>query len=174
MPELAISGPSALSRTAKDLADVDPLAARLAHWLDTAFRVPGTRLRFGLDALLGLVAPGLGDAATGVLGTYLFFVALRRGVPLAIIARMGLNVLIDTVVGSVPVLGDAFDFAWKSNAMNLELIRKHAGRRGPAGLFDTLLVVGVSALVLGAVLAPVVLAAVFGVGLWSVVSGAGN
>src|SRR5688572_25445545 len=114
---------SPLARTARDLADVDPLAAKLAHWLDDAFRVPGTNMRFGLDAVLGLVAPGAGDLATGSLGTYLFFVALRRGVPLPVILRMALNVLLDTVIGAIPVLGDLFDFGWKANARNLALIR---------------------------------------------------
>ena len=174
MPELSVTpaAPSSVARTARDLADVDPLAARLAHWLDTAFRVPGTSIRFGLDPILGLIAPGLGDAVTGGLGTYLFFVALRRGVPLVIILRMAFNVLADTAVGSIPVLGDMFDFAWKSNEMNLELIRRHAGRRGPPGVFDTLLVLVLGAVVLAAALAPLVLMAVFGLGVLSLISGA--
>jgi hypothetical protein len=176
MTELAVpsAAPSSLVRTARDLSDVDPLASRLAHWLDTVFRVPGTKIRFGLDPILGALAPGLGDAVTGGLGTYLFFVALRRGVPLGVIARMALNVLIDTVVGSVPVVGDVFDVAWKSNAKNLELIRRHAGRRGPPGIVDYAIVLGASALVLGTALAPLILAAIFGVGLWAVVTGPGT
>ena len=174
MSELAVtpSGSSPLRKTAQDLADVDPLAARLAHLLDSAFRVPGTELRFGLDPILGMIAPGLGDAVTGSLGTYLFFVALRRGVPLLVILRMAVNVLLDTAVGSVPVLGDVFDFAWKANDKNLELIRRHAGRRGPPGVLDTMLVLGLGALVLAAALAPFVLFAVFGLGLVSLISGA--
>lgn len=168
MGELALTGggaPSPLARTAKDLADVDPFAARLTHWLDSVFRVPGTQLRFGLDPILGLVAPGLGDVATGGLGAYLFFVALRRGVPLLVILRMAVNVVLDTVVGSVPFLGDLFDFGWKANARNLELIRQHAGRRGPPGLGDWLVVLCATALVLATALAPFFLAFVLGLGL---------
>jgi hypothetical protein len=173
MPELAaVRVDSKLATTAKSIADVDPLAARLAHWLDGAFRVPGTNLRFGLDAVLGMIAPGAGDLATGGLGTYLFFVALRRGVPLAIIARMAINVIIDTFVGSVPVLGDLFDFAWKANQKNLELIRKHAGERGPPGFLDYLVIL----LFAGGVLASVVIAfglaaTIFGWGIASLFSG---
>ncbi len=178
MPELVVPSrtptSSPLAKTAKSLADVDPFAAKLAHLLDNAFRVPGTNLRFGVDAILGAVAPGLGDVATGGLGTYLFFVALRRGVPLAIIARMALNVLIDTVVGSVPVLGDVFDFAWKANAKNLELIREHAGRRGPPSVLDYLFLSIFAVVVLAIVLAPLALAALFGVGVASLFSGAGR
>lgn len=176
MPELAVPTPtpSKLATTAKTLAEVDPFAARLAHWLDSAFRVPGTNLRFGLDAILGAAVPGLGDVATGGLGTYLFFVALRRGVPLAIIARMALNVVIDTLVGSVPVLGDLFDFAWKANAKNIALIREHAGRRGPPGALDYLLILAFAAVVLGIAFAPLLLAALFGVGIASLFSEAGR
>jgi hypothetical protein len=145
--------------------------ARFARWMDSVFRVPGTELRFGLDGILGLVAPGVGDLASGGLGAYLFFVALRRGVPLPIIARMAVNVVIDTVVGSVPVLGDLFDFAWKANDKNLELIQRHAGQRGPAGLVDHLLVVLVAVLVLAVVALPIVLASLLGVGVVSLFTG---
>lgn len=176
MPELAgpSPAPSTLARTAKDLADVDPFAARLAHWLDSVFRVPGTSIRFGLDPILGFVAPGLGDAVTGGLGTYMFFVALRRGVPLAIIGRMAGNVLLDMIVGGIPVLGDLFDVGWKANARNLELIRQHAGRRGPAGVGDWIAVLGLSLLVVGALAAPFVLLSLLGLGLGGLVSGSGR
>lgn len=174
MPDLVAAAPgsSKLSRTAKDLADVDPFAAKVAHLLDDAFRVPGTNLRFGVDPILGFLAPGLGDAVTGGLGTYLFFVALRRGVPLSVIARMAFNVLVDTVVGTVPFLGDLFDLGWKANAKNLELIKANAGRRAPGGVGDVLLVLLLSAIVLGAALLPLVLALALGIGVVSLVSGA--
>ncbi len=167
MADLAVEapGPSALARTARELEDVDPLAARLAHWLDTAFRVPGTSIRFGLDGILGMLAPGLGDVATGSLSAYLFFVALRRRVPLAVIGRMALNVAIDAMVGTVPILGDLFDFAWKANVRNLELIRKHADRAAPPTAIDYLLVFGLAALVVGSLAAPFVVAVLLGWGL---------
>lgn len=177
MSDLAVSttpttpAPSALSRAARELSDVDPLAAKLAHWLDSAFRVPGTQMRFGLDAILGLVAPGLGDVATGGLSTYLFLVALRRRVPLIVIAKMGVNVLLDVAIGAVPVLGDLFDFAWKSNERNLELIRRHADLASPPGAVETLIVLGLVAIVLASALAPFVLAILLGWGLFGALLG---
>lgn len=97
----------------------------LARWMDDRFRVPAVGVRFGLDALLGLV-PGLGDTATSLVAFYMLVAAVRHRVPKVTIARMGLNVAIDYLVGTVPVLGDAFDLYWKANRRNLELIRRHA------------------------------------------------
>jgi hypothetical protein len=107
----------------------DPLArARaLTRLLDTAVRVPGTSLRFGLDPLLGLV-PGLGDVAGAALGSYVVILASRFGAPKAVIVRMLANVAIDTVVGTFPVVGDLFDVAWKSNSRNLTLLEQHLGQ----------------------------------------------
>ena len=94
---------------------------RLARLLDEAVRVPGTRIGLGLDFLLGLV-PGAGDLAAGALATYGLWVAQRLGAPRGGLLRMAANVAVDTVVGSVPVLGDLFDAAWKSNVRNLALL----------------------------------------------------
>lgn len=97
----------------------------LARWMDDRFRVPAVGVRFGLDALLGLV-PGLGDTATSLVAFYMLVAAVRHRVPKVTIARMGLNVAIDYLVGTLPVIGDAFDLYWKANRRNLELIRRHA------------------------------------------------
>ena len=97
---------------------------RLAYWLDGAFRLPGTRWRFGLDGILGLV-PGAGDSLTAVAGAYIILEAWRLGVPSNVIARMLGNIGIDWAVGSVPVLGDVFDFAFKSHRRNVDLLRRH-------------------------------------------------
>lgn len=95
----------------------------MARLLDSVARVPGTNIRFGLDAVLGLV-PGLGDAAGAVFSGYLILLGSRTGLPSHIITRMVTNVAIDTVVGAVPVLGDLFDVAWKSNTRNLALLEE--------------------------------------------------
>lgn len=94
---------------------------RLAQLLDQAVRVPGTRIGLGLDALLGLL-PGAGDLASGALASYGLWVAQRLGAPRTLLLRMAANIAIDTVVGSVPVLGDLFDVAFKSNTRNLALL----------------------------------------------------
>jgi hypothetical protein len=96
----------------------------LARWLDVAFRVPGLNLRFGLDALVGLI-PGVGDAATSLLSLYILAAAQRLSVPRITLVRMGLNILIDAAVGAIPLVGDMFDVYWKANQKNAELLRQH-------------------------------------------------
>ena len=103
----------------------DPLArARtLARLLDSAVKVPGTGVRFGADAVLGLV-PGLGDVAGAALAGYLVLLAQRLGAPRAVVLRMLANVAVDTAAGSVPLVGDLFDVAYKSNMRNLALLER--------------------------------------------------
>ena len=103
----------------------DPLArARtLARLLDSAARVPGTSIRFGADAVLGLV-PGLGDVAGAALAGYLVLLAQRLGAPRAVVLRMLGNVAVDTIGGTVPLIGDLFDVAYKSNLRNLALLER--------------------------------------------------
>jgi hypothetical protein len=103
----------------------DPLArARaLARLLDSAARVPGTGIRFGADAVLGLV-PGLGDVAGAALAGYLVLLAQRLGAPRAVVLRMLGNVAVDTLGGTVPLIGDLFDVAYKSNLRNLALLER--------------------------------------------------
>lgn len=96
----------------------------LSRLLDNAFVIPGTGYRFGVDALIGLV-PGLGDAVSAVFSSYIVLQASRLGAPKAVVSRMIANIAIDTVVGWVPILGDLFDVAWKSNAKNMALLEEH-------------------------------------------------
>jgi len=96
----------------------------LATMLDTAFVVPGTQIRFGLDALIGLI-PGIGDAITTLMSLYIVREARELGAPRLLIARMLGNVAIDGIVGAVPLLGDAFDVAWRANRRNLKLLRDY-------------------------------------------------
>jgi hypothetical protein len=98
----------------------------LARVLDTAIRIPGTNFRFGLDPIIGLI-PGLGDLASAVLSGYVILTGVRLGAPRSVIARMIANVAMDTVVGTVPVVGDLFDASWKSNQRNVALLERHAG-----------------------------------------------
>lgn len=100
-------------------------ARALAKMLDSAARVPGTNIRFGLDSVLGLI-PGMGDVAGAVFSGYLILLGSRMGLPQHIITRMVANVAIDTIVGGVPILGDLFDVVWKSNTRNLSLLEQFA------------------------------------------------
>ena len=103
----------------------------LTHLLDTAVVIPGTRIRFGLDGLVGLV-PGAGDAITTGISLWIVYEAHQLGAPLGLVARMIGNVTIDGAFGAVPVVGDAFDIVWKANRRNVALLREHLTRRGIA------------------------------------------
>src|SRR5688500_3276399 len=85
---------------------------QLAWLLDNAFRVPGTKWRFGLEAVLGLV-PGAGDVISGLLGLFLLLRALQFKLPKIVVARMLINSLLDLTIGAIPFVGDAFDFFYK-------------------------------------------------------------
>ncbi|HEY0404912.1 MAG TPA: DUF4112 domain-containing protein [Pyrinomonadaceae bacterium] len=106
-------------------AEVEQSLDRLSHLMDGLFRIPGVGWRFGLDALVGLI-PGIGDTATSLVSFYILAAGVRYRVPKVTLLRMGLNIGVDYVLGSIPVVGDIFDFAWKSNEMNVELLRQRA------------------------------------------------
>ncbi|MBL8660752.1 MAG: DUF4112 domain-containing protein [Rhodospirillales bacterium] len=97
---------------------------RLAELLDDRFRIPGTRWRFGLDSLIGLV-PGVGDAAGAIMSAYIIAEAARLGLPKRAVLRMLANLGIDTVLGAVPLAGDLFDVAYKSNRRNVNIALDH-------------------------------------------------
>ncbi|MDO7873713.1 DUF4112 domain-containing protein [Hymenobacter sp. ASUV-10] len=107
--------------------DADPRlrhVARISRLLDSQFRLPGTNFRFGLDPILGFI-PVLGDLGTTAVSVSLLLTMLRHGASGAVVVRMALNILLDTVVGAIPLLGNIFDFAYKSNERNVELLRRH-------------------------------------------------
>jgi hypothetical protein len=107
---------------------VDEAAVRrmrfVARLLDDSVRVPGTRLRVGLDPILGVV-PGAGDAIAAALSIYIVLESARLGVPFLTLLRMIANVSLDFAVGSVPLLGTLFDAVWKANRRNLRLALSH-------------------------------------------------
>jgi hypothetical protein len=112
---------------------------RWATLLDSAFRVPGTSIRFGLDALLGLV-PGIGDLAAPAYTAFILVEGLRRRIPVVIQMRMVLNAALDMAIGLVPILGDLADVAWKANLRNLALLERHSRPGVPPGPGDYLFV----------------------------------
>src|SRR4051794_10864943 len=107
----------------------------LAFYLDDLFRIPGTSWRFGLDAIIGLV-PSVGDTLTSLASFYILLAGVRYGVPKITLLRMALNIGIDYVLGSIPIIGDALDFFWKSNDMNMKLIRERATGKGKGSTSD--------------------------------------
>lgn len=156
----AKASPGSLPQAPAAPADIPQWARRLAKLLDSAITIPGTDLKIGLDPILGLVLPELGDALTAALSLALLGVALRERVPKVVVARMLLNIAFDAIFGAIPVLGDVFDFAFRANEKNLALLERHRGDRSlPATLGDRLVVAGAALIGLALIALPLVLGA---------------
>lgn len=108
--------------------------------LDSQFRVPGTNIRFGLDAIVGLI-PGIGDISTPVFAALLLLQGVRMRLPIVVQARMVLNAAIDMLFGFVPILGDLIDIGFKANLRNLALLERHARRDVPPSRSDYIFVI---------------------------------
>jgi hypothetical protein len=158
------------SRTANSVvatrpgAELERLRA-LARFLDTAIPLPGTRFRFGFDAVIGLV-PFIGDALSALFSVYIISQAARLGAPRSTLTRMIANVGVDTLIGEIPLLGDIFDAGFKSNIKNLALLERHlqqpAGARTQSrivvgGVILGLVVLVVALFVLGVLVAQYIL-----------------
>ena len=115
------------------------LSSLIAKMMDTVFIIPGTNVRFGFDAIIGLF-PGVGDGIGAIISSFLIAQGARSGVPRIVLARMAGNVLINTVVGAVPIFGDVFSVFFKSNLKNYDLLLKHGTRRAPSTSADWLFV----------------------------------
>ncbi len=125
----------------------------LAKLMDNQFRVPGTNFRFGLDAIIGLI-PGVGDLSTFAVSGYMLLIMAKNGASGYLLARMVLNVLIDTIIGMIPLLGDIFDVVFKANIRNMQLMHQHyaEGRhRGSAWKIILPVLIVLFAIVIGAV-----------------------
>jgi hypothetical protein len=139
-------------------AEVERSLDQLSHMMDGLFRIPGTHWRVGLDAIVGLI-PGIGDFATTAVSLYILAAGVRYRVPKVTLLRMAANIGVDYLLGSVPVVGDLFDAAWKSNQMNVELLRRRASvsaeeathGRTSDWLFLGVIVLGLLALLVGSV-----------------------
>jgi hypothetical protein len=128
---------------------------QLARLLDEAVRIPGTNVRVGLDAVLGLI-PGAGDVAGGLLSAFIIGQAAALGASRAVLARMVLNVAVDAIVGAVPIVGDLFDIGWKANTRNARLLEQHVARPQATRRTSRLAVVGAVAavaIIIGGVIA---------------------
>ncbi len=143
-----------LSQNPVRLEREESLSALIARLMDTAFVIPGTKIRFGLDAIIGLF-PGIGDSIGALISSVLLAQAARAGVPKIILARMAGNIFLNTVVGAIPILGDVFSVLYRSNVKNYALLQAHAGRSRPSTARDWIFVIALF-LALLAVLAAVV------------------
>jgi len=155
--------------TRRQPATVDKSIERLGWLMDDLFRIPILDWRFGLDAIIGLI-PALGDTTTSLVSLYILASAVRYRVPKITLLRMGLNIAIDYAVGSFPVVGDLFDAYWKSNKMNVELLKRRAqvsaveAEKGKASdwLFVGLIILCLVGLLLGSAALSVFLLLKFG------------
>lgn len=129
--EILPPGEQASIRLDRDRIDEDEAFERLdklSRLLDTALLIPGTNIRFGLDAVIGLV-PGIGDMISTALSSYLIYEAHRLGISKLALARMIGNAAIDGVVGIVPLVGDAFDVAFRANRRNMRILQEQLERK---------------------------------------------
>ena len=135
--------------------------AALRKWsvlLDSAFRVPGTNLTFGLDPIIGLI-PGLGDLTSPLFAALLLLHAVRMRIPRVVQVRMLINAAIDLLIGLIPVLGDLFDFGWKANVRNLALLERYAHPESTATRADWIFVLSIIGLLLALAVIPLIVAA---------------
>lgn len=128
---------------------------RWAVLLDSAFRVPGTRIRFGIDAILGLI-PGIGDISTPTFAALILLQAVRMRIPFVVQARMVLNAALDMLLGLVPVAGDLADIGWKANLRNLALLERHARPGVPPSRADYVFVIICIGLLAAIAIVPIV------------------
>jgi hypothetical protein len=138
--------------------EIEQSLDQLSRWMDGLFRIPGTGWRFGLDAIVGLI-PGVGDTVSTLTGFYILAAGVRYRVSKVTLLRMGVNIGVDYLFGAIPVIGDLFDMAWKSNQRNVELLRRratvdakdaHSGRLSD-WLFVVLVMLALIALLVGSI-----------------------
>ena len=153
----------------REVCQVEESLESLSRYLDGLFRIPGTGWRFGLDSIIGLV-PNVGDTLTSLASFYILVAGVRYGVPKITLLRMALNIGIDYVVGSIPFIGDAFDFFWKSNQKNMDLIRERATGKDKGKtsdyIFVFLIILVLIILLIGSILASLYILAMFFSGIW--------
>jgi hypothetical protein len=142
MEESEKRGILGMSRRERSEVEIEESLETLSKYLDGLFRVPGTGWRFGLDAIVGLV-PNVGDMATSLVSFYILVAGVRYGVPKITLLRMAFNIGLDYLVGTIPFLGDAFDFFWKSNQKNMDLIRTRATGHGKGTTSDYVFIFGI-------------------------------
>jgi hypothetical protein len=139
-----------------------PWVHSLVKLMDEAIRIPGTQFKIGWDAIIGFAVPAVGDAVSALSHVALLYYAFRAGVPAVVIARMVLNVALDELWGSVPIIGDLFDAGFRANRKNLDLIEQRGGLRRKTRFIDYLVIGAAISLVVGIVLLPLILIGLLG------------
>jgi hypothetical protein len=156
---MAINMERRINRGAVHETDRLWFARFLADLLDQRFTIPGTSIRIGLDPILGLI-PGIGDLLANLTGSMILILAVQLGIPKVVLARMGINIAVNAIIGAIPIFGDIISIWFRSNVRNVALLERYLGRpskRVELGdwLFVILLIVGLLALLGGIVVAAV-------------------
>ena len=118
------------SSTGINKKNISQIAQALGQLLDSSLTIPGTKIKVGLDPLIGLI-PGIGDLISNGIGSSLLFLATKAGVPRIVILRMSMNIVINMVVGAIPIVGDLFSIWFKSNLQNAQILHKHSQTTAP-------------------------------------------
>jgi hypothetical protein len=134
--EVEVLPPENKSRKDKELDTILDLVTKV---MDTIFRMPGTKFRFGVNPLIGFI-PIIGDQIDAAISTAVLLRSVRYRLPKIVLARMALNVLLNALFQGIPVIGDLFTFFFKANRQNYELLRKHAGTGKPVTRGDWIFV----------------------------------
>jgi hypothetical protein len=136
------------------------LARLLADLLDQRFTIPGTSIRIGLDPIIGLI-PGVGDLLANLTGSFVLIIGAQLGIPKITLARMGINVAINTLLGAIPIFGDIASIWYRSNVRNVELLERYLDR--PPKRAETADWMFVIALIVGLLL---IMATMLFAGIW--------
>lgn len=158
---------SGLSKQERKQIEIEESLEKLSHYLDGFFKIPGVGWRFGLDAVIGLI-PNVGDITTSLVSFYILVAGVRYGVPKITLLRMAFNIGLDYVVGVIPFIGDGFDFFWKANKQNMDLIRERGQGLGEGTTGDYIFVIAIILLLIG-ILVGSILFSIFII--WSVLGG---
>jgi hypothetical protein len=145
-----------MSKDERKKIEIEDSLETLSTYLDGLFKVPGTGWKFGLDSLIGLI-PNVGDMATSLVSFYILIAGVRYGVPKITLLRMAFNIGLDYVVGSIPFIGDAFDFFWKSNKQNMDLIRERGAGKGTGTTGDWIFVIAIIVILIGILIGSILL-----------------
>lgn len=143
-------------RQERKKVELEESLENLARYLDDWIKIPVVGWRFGLDAVIGLI-PNVGDTLTSLASFYILLAGVRYGVPKITLLRMAFNIGLDYIIGVIPFVGDAFDFIWKANKQNMDLIRERATGKGRDTLGDYIFVFGIILFLIGILVGSILL-----------------
>lgn len=173
MKEIQKPSRGALTRDERKQIELEEGLENLSRYLDDWVKIPVVGWRFGLDALIGLV-PNVGDMATSLASFYILVAGVRYGVPKITLLRMAFNIGLDYVIGAIPFVGDAFDFFWKANRQNMDLIRERGSGKGSGTtgdyLFVGLIILALISLLILSVFASLFILGTVFKGIWDILN----